>query len=121
MLEGEASQKLTALSNPKAQGLFLDTVPEDLKSVPRVYVTTPERQGLAMGSLRLAVKPLEDGDIPAFKALFRLALWTGHLDLSSIDTHYQDAYTTLSGQRPDALTLKAILEGTASKETDRKS
>ena len=56
---------------------------------------------------------LEEGDVPAFRALIKIGIYSGRIDLANIPQGFHDAYATLAGERPDTQTLKDILEGRA--------
>ncbi|HXV19342.1 MAG TPA: hypothetical protein VD883_04615, partial [Candidatus Omnitrophota bacterium] len=112
----EGPEHLISLAKDKDNTLFLDEVPQDLKKAPVVNLT-PSTKDLIKSQINVPVTLLQEGDIPAFKGLLALSVASGRINTQKIPQNYQDAYSTLAGQRLDTQDLKDILEGKADQKT----
>ena len=61
----------------------------------------------------MLAQKLNEGDVPDYRALIKLAIYTGRIDLDNIPSNFLDAWATLASARPDTQTLKEIIEGRA--------
>jgi len=111
-VSGKDSLVQQALNHPDAQGLFLTEIPNELKDAARAKISAAQK-GLKQGFVNLPMRLLEEGEVPAFRALIKVGIYSGRIDLANIPQGFHDAYATLVGERPDTQTLKDILEGRA--------
>jgi hypothetical protein len=85
------------------------SVPADWAGAGRVLLDVP---GAFEGAgIRLPVKPLSEGDVPAYEAVIRLAIEGGRIDPAGIPDGFEEAFDLLSGTRPGKPVLAGILTG----------
>ncbi|OIO38185.1 MAG: hypothetical protein AUJ71_03705 [Candidatus Omnitrophica bacterium CG1_02_49_16] len=117
MLVGDDAAVKALIDQSPQKDLFLDPtkpLPEHLKEAVRVALVTPQSKTYRTGQRNVVVNNLSLGDIPVFRALIHFSIAAGRVDIdnaASIDDGFVAAWSTLSGQKMDAGTVQAILEG----------
>ena len=104
------------VSQALESGLFLDpnNIPEALQKAKTVRLA-PAHKGLSKGFINIPVAALQEGDIPAFKAIIQLAMYSGRIDTINIPDGFNSAYRTLSGNKEiETNTIQRILNALAS-------
>ncbi|MBF0217809.1 MAG: hypothetical protein HQL30_12555, partial [Candidatus Omnitrophica bacterium] len=89
--------------------LFIEASHPEYSTAKRIKLapptSTPEKN-----KLNIPVTPLEEGDIPAFRALLKLAIYSGSIkDPKLITDNFCNAYSTLAGKPIDKADLILIL------------
>jgi hypothetical protein len=92
---------------------FLKKMPEDLKNTRVVSLADALKSGIA-GQVNIPAMKWNEGDVPPLRALIKLSIHAGRVDLQNIPQGFRGAYEVLAGQAlPDNATLRSILEGPA--------
>ena len=113
LFTGNAALVERAMNSTGASKIFLKKVPEFLKNAKRIGLADALKPGI-LNQINIPALKWEEGDVPPLRALIKLAIYAGRIDMSDISQNFRSAYEVLAGGAlPDSLTLKTILDGTA--------
>ncbi|MEI8344534.1 MAG: hypothetical protein WCG06_00510, partial [Candidatus Omnitrophota bacterium] len=96
----------------RLDSVLLNQIPDSLKGIAKLVRICPLNNSKT-GALNLPVATLSETDLLWMSPILELAAYTGRIPLNNIPDGYQRAYSILSGQTPDTLTLSQILRATA--------
>ncbi|MGH7197161.1 MAG: glycogen/starch synthase [Candidatus Omnitrophota bacterium] len=116
-IKAAGKRRFVEAAKARAPSLFAtDAALKDLKEAATVKIA-PATAGLTKGVINVPVAALAEGDVPAFRALIQVCIYSGQIDVKRIPDPFASAYSTMAGAWLSTADISSILTGFADLET----